>query len=199
LPLCPSHHVAAHTPPVGAAALGQVSRLPLLPSHVVDRLGHRDRVTRLPMRSLARPPGELLTSLPGGFVNGLHGVGFPLPCHSSDDGLTCSLGRTFTGWIIASLSGRAHIPPTLVVERVRGSLKASRGEDLQIEEPITCGQSPTLDFHTTVAAMLGSTLIRYQVVEVRQPREKRLLAASWVMKPFHREQLPIDGVVGLIE
>jgi hypothetical protein len=35
-----------------------------------------------------------------------------------------------------------HIPPDLVVERVRDSLKASRGEDLQIEEPITCGQSP---------------------------------------------------------
>ena len=110
LPLCPSHHVAAHTPPVGAAALGQISRLPLRPSHVVDRLGHRDRVTRLAMRSLALQPGELLTSLPGGFVNGLHGVGFPLPCHSSYEGLTCSLGRTFTGWITASLSGRAHNP-----------------------------------------------------------------------------------------
>src|SRR5215510_15088948 len=111
LPLCPSHHVAAHTPPVGAAALGQISRLPLRPSHVVDRLGHRDRVTRLAMRSLALQPGELLTSLPGGFVNGLHGVGFPLPCHSSYEGLTCSLGRTFTGWITASLTGHANAPP----------------------------------------------------------------------------------------
>jgi hypothetical protein len=60
------------------------------------------------MRSLALQPGELLTSLPGGFVNGLHGGGFPLPCHSSYEGLTCSLGQTFTGWITASLSGRAH-------------------------------------------------------------------------------------------
>jgi hypothetical protein len=65
------------------------------------------------MRSLALQPGELLTSLPGGFVNGLHGVGFPLPCHSSYEGLTLSLGRTFTGWNTASLSGRADWPPAL--------------------------------------------------------------------------------------
>jgi hypothetical protein len=32
-----------------------------------------------------------------------------------------------------------HIPPDLVVERARRSLKASGREDLQIEEPITGG------------------------------------------------------------
>jgi len=47
--------------------------------------------------------------------------------------------------------------------------------------------------------MLGSTLIRYQVVEVREPREKCLLASFGVMEAFHRKQLPLDGVMGLIQ
>jgi hypothetical protein len=33
----------------------------------------------------------------------------------------------------------SHIPPDLVVERARRSLKASGREDLQIKEPITGG------------------------------------------------------------
>ena len=36
-------------------------------------------------------------------------------------------------------SSHDHIPPDLVVERVKRSLKASGGEDLQIEEPVACG------------------------------------------------------------
>jgi hypothetical protein len=47
--------------------------------------------------------------------------------------------------------------------------------------------------------MLGSTLIRYQVVEVREPREKRLLAPPWMMKPFHHEELALKSVMGLIQ
>jgi hypothetical protein len=46
--------------------------------------------------------------------------------------------------------------------------------------------------------MLGTTLIRDEVVQVGEPREKRPLAPAWVVKAFHREQLPLDGVVGLI-
>ena len=84
------------------------------------------------MRSLALQPGELLTSLSEGFVNGLHGVGFPLPCHSSDEGLTCSLGRTFTGWITASLSGRAHLPSDLVVDRRTAYVEGSSALDFPL-------------------------------------------------------------------
>src|SRR5262249_42210694 len=47
--------------------------------------------------------------------------------------------------------------------------------------------------------MLGAALIRDQVVEVRQPRQKRLLAAVWVMEAFHGEELPLNSVMGLIE
>jgi hypothetical protein len=39
----------------------------------------------------------------------------------------------------AQNNGLSHIPPDLVVERARRSLEASGREDLQIEEPITCG------------------------------------------------------------
>jgi hypothetical protein len=46
--------------------------------------------------------------------------------------------------------------------------------------------------------MLGPTLVGDQVVQVRQSCEKRLLTAPWVMKPFHGEQFPLDGVMGLI-
>jgi len=47
--------------------------------------------------------------------------------------------------------------------------------------------------------MFGPTLIRYQVVQVREPRQKRLLTATWMVKPFHGEQLPLDSVIGLIQ
>ena len=91
-----------------------------------------------------------------------------------------------------------HIPSNYVVERVRRSAKASRREDLQVEHPIWCGDSSTFHFHATLASMLSPTLIGDQVVEVREPGEKRLLTAAWMVKRFHHEQLPLDGVVGLV-
>jgi hypothetical protein len=33
---------------------------------------------------------------------------------------------------------------------------------------------------------------------VREPGEKRLLTAVGMVKRFHHEQLPLDGVVGLV-
>src|SRR5262249_20943206 len=74
------------------------------------------------------------------------------------------------------------------------SSKASRREDLQVEEPVACGHCASFDFHPTLASVLSPTLIGHQVVEVRQPREKHLLAPFGVMEAFHREQLPLDGV-----
>src|SRR6266478_8802494 len=79
------------------------------------------------------------------------------------------------------------------------SSKASRREDLQVEEPVACRDCASFDFHPTLASVLGPTLIGHQVVEVRQPREKHLLAPFGVMEAFHREQLPLDGVMGLIQ
>ena len=94
--------------------------------------------------------------------------------------------------------GKLHIPPNLVVERGSRSSKAARGEDLQVEHPILCRYSPTFHFHTTLTGMLGATLIRDEVVQVGEPCEKRLLASTRMVKPFHREQFPLDGIVRLI-
>jgi hypothetical protein len=70
---------------------------------------------------------------------------------------------------------------------------------LDIEEPVACRHSSAFYLHPTLPGMLGAPLIRDQVVQVRQAREKRLLAATWVMKAFHGEQFPLDGVMRLIE
>jgi hypothetical protein len=47
--------------------------------------------------------------------------------------------------------------------------------------------------------MLGPTLIRDEVVQVDEPREKPLLTATGMMESLHREQFPLDGVMGLIQ
>jgi len=70
---------------------------------------------------------------------------------------------------------------------------------LQIEEPIVCRYSSAFHFQPTWTSVLGPTLIGDEVVEVGQPRETRLWTATGMMEPFHREQLPLDGVVGLIQ
>src|SRR5262252_937106 len=59
-----------------------------------------------------------------------------------------------------------------------------------------CGrQSPAFHFHPTLARIQGPALVRDQVVQVCQAGEKRLLMAAWMVKRFHHEQLPVDGVV----
>ena len=70
---------------------------------------------------------------------------------------------------------------------------------MEVEEPVACGDFASFHFHTTLAGMLGATLIWDEVVQVCKPGEKRLLAATWVMKPFHDEQLPLDSVMRLIQ
>src|SRR5262249_55843825 len=57
-----------------------------------------------------------------------------------------------------------HIPPHYVVERFTCSSKATRGEDLQVEHPSWCRYVSTFYFHSTLTGMLGTTLIRDQVV-----------------------------------
>ena len=39
----------------------------------------------------------------------------------------------------------------------------------------------------------------HEVVQMGEPREKRLLAATGMMEPLHREPFPLDGVMGLIQ
>jgi hypothetical protein len=82
---------------------------------------------------------------------------------------------------------KSHIPSDFVVEHFWGSLKASRGEDLQIEEPVYGGDASTFHFHAALTGMPSPTLIWHQVVEVRQPSQKGLLVPLGMMKGFHHE------------
>ena len=83
------------------------------------------------------------------------------------------------GWILSYTEPEFfHIPSYFVVERFRCSLLSSRGKDLQIEQPGPCRYSPAFDFHATLAGVLSPTLVGYQVVQVRKPHQKRLLAAA---------------------
>ena len=50
----------------------------------------------------------------------------------------------------------------------------------------------------TLAGMLGAPLVGHQVVQMGEPAQKRLLAAFGMMEALHHEQLPVDGVMGLI-
>src|SRR4029453_9724057 len=70
---------------------------------------------------------------------------------------------------------------------------------LQIEEPVWRWYSSAFDFHPTLAGMLGATLVGDEVVQVCQSCKKRLLIPVRMMEAFHHEQLPLDGVMGLIE
>ena len=69
---------------------------------------------------------------------------------------------------------------------------------MQVEEPISGWDGSSFDFHPILPRMLGVPLIGDQVIQVGEPGEQRLVAPLWVVKPFHGEELPLDGVVGLI-
>ena len=79
------------------------------------------------------------------------------------------------GTLLAALAGRGDAPRVQIfshsIEFSGGvghcSSKASRREDLEIEQPVACWDFSSFHFHPTLASMLGATLIRYQVVEVR--------------------------------
>src|SRR5262249_35163918 len=79
------------------------------------------------------------------------------------------------------------------------SSKASRGEDLEVEEPVCGRYSPAFHFDPTLPGMLSPTLIGHQVVQMCKPREECLLAAFGMMEAFHGEKLAVDGVVRLIQ
>src|SRR6266436_4971515 len=78
------------------------------------------------------------------------------------------------------------------------SSKASRGKDVEVEEPVVCRYSSAFDFHPTLAGMLSPTLRGDQVIKGRQPCPKRLLAPFAMMESLHGEPFPLNGVVGLV-
>lgn len=76
------------------------------------------------------------------------------------------------------------------------SAQASRGEDGALEPPVACGDCATLHCHPPWASRLGATLLREQVVELREAGEKRLLAAWRMVAAWQHARLPLAGVVG---
>src|SRR5215510_9464011 len=62
-----------------------------------------------------------------------------------------------------------------------------------------CRHATALYFHPTPARVESPALVRDQVVQVGQPREKGLLTATRMMKPFHHEELPLNSIMGLIQ
>ena len=70
---------------------------------------------------------------------------------------------------------------------------------MEDEHPVCGGQSPAFHFHSTLARVQGPALVRDQVVQVGQAGEKRLLMAVWMVKRFHHAQLPLDGIMRLIQ
>lgn len=95
------------------------------------------------------------------------------------------------------LQQNSHATPWSGKESHRSS-QPSRREDVHIEEPVACRYASAFHFYPTLPGMLGAALIWDEGVQVGEPREKRLLAPAWMVKPFHREQFPLDGIVRLI-
>ncbi len=46
------------------------------------------------------------------------------------------------------------------------SSKSPGGEDLEIEEPISCGDFASFHLHPTLPGMLGTTLVGHQVIQM---------------------------------
>lgn len=69
---------------------------------------------------------------------------------------------------------------------------------MQVAEPVCCGYSAAFHCDATLASMLCPTLRGDHVVEVGEPRQKRLLAPVGMTEAFHGEQFPLNGVVSLL-
>ena len=64
------------------------------------------------------------------------------------------------------------------------SSKASGGEELEIEQPVSCWDCSSLNFHAALPSMLGTSLVGDQVVEMCEPSQKRLLVTFAMMEAF---------------
>jgi hypothetical protein len=69
------------------------------------------------------------------------------------------------------LKRKNHIPPDLVVESFSHSLITSRGEDLEIEEPVVCRDYTSFHFYPTLSSMLGAPLIRHDLPDATDKKD----------------------------
>jgi hypothetical protein len=68
-----------------------------------------------------------------------------------------------------------------------------------VEPPVACGDLSPVDVHAPWANVLGATWVGYQVIQQREPVQTVRWAPLGMMEPAHHEQLPVDGMVGLIQ
>ena len=62
------------------------------------------------------------------------------------------------------------------MESFSHALQPFRGEDLEVEEPVSCWDFASFDFHPTLTGVLGASLVRHEVIEMCQPSQEGLLA-----------------------
>jgi hypothetical protein len=101
----------------------------------------------------------------------------------SGDSLTIPEKSCITG---TSTSGRRAFHPSTPKNAAWGMIFSGARET-------------TFHFYPTLPDMLGAPLIRYQVVQMREPSDQRLLTLARVMESLHRKQLPVDSVMRLIQ
>src|SRR4029434_10470289 len=65
--------------------------------------------------------------------------------------------------------------------------------------PFRGRHAPAFDLCPAQPRVLRSPLVRDEVVEMRQAREKRCLAPTGMVESLHGEELAVDGVMRLIQ
>jgi hypothetical protein len=67
------------------------------------------------------------------------------------------------------------------------------------EQPSGCGDAPAFYCHAVFPRMEGATLGGHQGIQGRHTSAKRGVTPTWRVEVWHHAQLPVDGVVGLIQ
>src|SRR5215472_14818408 len=97
------------------------------------------------------------------------------------------------------MAGKTHIPPNLVVRSITAHRKPPDVRICRLRNQSRVGTVPPSTSTPTLAGMLRAPLVGHQVVQMGEPPQKRLLAAFRMMEALHHAQLPLDGVMGLIQ
>jgi hypothetical protein len=95
--------------------------------------------------------------------------------------------------------GKSYTLSHFVVTCCRRPLPPSRREDLQIAPPVSGRDFASCAFHPPLPSRQGMTLGEHQGVQMRQPSQKRLGAPFRIMKALQYAQVPVDGLLGLLQ
>jgi hypothetical protein len=77
------------------------------------------------------------------------------------------------------------------VKRCSRTLQASRGEDLDIAQRVSGRDLASFALHTTLASMLGTTLVGDYVIQVCQSSQQRWWVPGRVLEPLPHEELAV--------